>query len=108
MVPPIDDFGSYDLISDPADCNDEPKDCDHKTENVIDVVRASNITRVARTLEILLVDVRWLAINNEWALEECVYDDKFEVSLLDLGLDGLGHAFFAEAPKDKDHDYDAQ
>ncbi len=69
MVPPIDDFGSYNLISDPADCNEKPKDSDKKTENVINVVRAPHIARVARLLEIHLVDVRRLTINNEWALE---------------------------------------
>ena len=107
MVPPVDDFGSYNFISDSADCNEQPKDSDKKSKSVINIIRASHITRVARTLEILLVDVRRLAINNKWALEKRVHNDEFEVSLLNLGLYGLGHAFFAESPKDKDHDHDA-
>ncbi len=108
MVPPIDDFGSYNFISDSADCNGKPKERDKKAENMINVVRASHIACIVRSLKILLVDVRRLAINNEWALEQRVDHDKFEVSLLDLALDGLGHAFLAESPKDKDHDHDSQ
>ena len=74
---------------------------------MVDVPCASNVTAIIVACE-FFVDVGWLCPYDKGAFEERVDDDELEVALLDLALDRLTHAFFAETPKDEQHCHNSE
>ena len=103
VVPDVCEFGSDNLVSDAAYGDKQAKQGQQEAPEVVDVPCASNITAIIVALEVFFVDVGRLCPYDKGPFEKRVDDDKLEVALLDLALDGLTHAFLAETPKDEKH-----